>query len=84
MGTDVITYAEIGRGLATDALVGQALAVGRDGTRIDRAVANARTALPGVAIPPRITFDAAALADRINAIADGLRVVPAEASVTTD
>ena len=83
-GTTVITYAEFGRGLATDTLVGEALSVGRDGTVIDRAVANARTALRGVAIAPRITFDADALATRITAVADGLRIAPAEASVVAD
>ena len=81
-GTEEITYAEIDRGLATDALVDQAMAVGRDGTPIDRAVANARTALRGVTIDPQMTFDAQKLADRIAAIAEGLRIEPVDATVT--
>jgi vancomycin resistance protein YoaR len=80
-GTTVITYAEIGRRLDTDALVDQALAVGRDGSAIDRAVANARTAFRGVDLEPRITFDAEELASRVNAVAAGLRIQPVEASV---
>jgi hypothetical protein len=60
------------------------MAVGRDGSAIDRAVANARTALRGVAIGPRVTFDAAKLSDRITSIADRLRIAAAEASVTVD
>ena len=81
-GTTTITYAEIGRRLDTEALVDQALAVGRDGSAIDRAVANARTAVRGVDIEPRVTFDAEKLASRINAVAAGLRIQAVEASVT--
>ena len=80
-GTTVITYAEIGRRLDTEALVDQALAVGRDGSAIDRAVANARTAVRGVDLEPRVTFDAEKLASRINAVAAGLRIQAVEASV---
>ena len=83
-GTEVITYAAIDRHLDTDALIGEAMAVGRDGTAIDRAVANARTALRGVVIAPRLTFDVERLTRRITAIADRLAVAPAEASVVAD
>nr|MBA3234781.1 VanW family protein [Chloroflexota bacterium] len=81
-----ITFAEIGRRVDTDALVTTALGVGRDGSAIDRAVANARTALRGIDVAPRVTFDANALADRIRTIAEDARVDPAEASasVTAD
>ena len=80
-GPVVITYESLGRTLATDQLVAEAMAVGRDGNAIDRAVANARTAIRGVTIAPRMTFDAAALATRINHAADGLKVSALEASV---
>ncbi|MEP6638927.1 MAG: VanW family protein, partial [Chloroflexota bacterium] len=83
-GNVVITYGEIGRTLDADALVDQAMAVGRDGTAIDRAVANARTAFRGVVLEPRVTFDADLLATRITEVANALRVEPAEASVTLD
>jgi Uncharacterized vancomycin resistance protein len=83
-GPAVITYAEIGRGLDTDALISEALAVGRDGTAIDRAVANARTAVRGVHLAPRIVFDRQKLTDRIVAIASVLRIEPVEASVAAD
>lgn len=83
-GPTVITYAEIGRGLDVDGLVSEAVAIGRDGSPIDRAVANARTALRGVRLAPRITFDSQALTDRIAAIARSLRIEPAEASVVAD
>ena len=77
-----ITFAEIGRRVDTDALVTTALGVGRDGSAIDRAVANARTALRGIDLAPRITFDANALADRIRTIAQDSRIEPAEASAS--
>jgi len=80
-GPVVITYQSLGRTLATEQLVDEAMAVGRDGTPIDRVVANARTAIRGVTIAPRMTFDAAALATRINQVADGLDVSALEASV---
>lgn len=83
-GTEVITYAAIDRRIESEALVAEAMAVGRDGTAIDRAVANARTALRGVAIAPRVTFDAEKLRTQIAAIADRLGIVPAEASVAMD
>jgi vancomycin resistance protein YoaR len=83
-GPTVIKFAEIGRGLDTDGLVAEALAVGRDGSTIDRAIANARTAVRGVDLQPRIAFDAQRLADRIAAVAAGLRIDPAEASVKAD
>jgi vancomycin resistance protein YoaR len=80
-GPLVITYQSVGRTLATDQLVGEAMAVGRGGNAIDRAVANARTAIRGVTIAPRMTFDAAALATRINQAAEGQEVSALEASV---
>ncbi len=80
-GTTVITYSEIGRRIDTEALVDEALAVGRDGSAIDRAVANARTAFRGVDLQPRITFDAEKLASRINAVAAGLQIPAVGASV---
>ena len=83
-GPTVITYAEIGRGLEMDQLITEALAVGRDGSPVDRAVANARTALRGVRLAPRITFDAQVLTDRIALIAETLQIEPVEASVVAD
>ena len=83
-GPHEISYAEIGRRIDSDGLVTEAMAHGRDGTVIDRAVANARTALRGAALTPRVTFDQEKLTTAIAAIADGLRITPAEASVVAD
>jgi vancomycin resistance protein YoaR len=80
-GQQVITYAEVGRGPDVDGLIATALAVGRTGSPLDRAVADVRTAIRGVALDPTSTFDAEALATRIGQIADGLRIDPVESTV---
>ncbi|HEX5149758.1 MAG TPA: VanW family protein, partial [Candidatus Limnocylindrales bacterium] len=80
----VITYAEIGRGPDLDALLDAALAVGRHGSPIDRAVADARTALRGVVLDPRVTFDGRELAQRVTALADSLRIDPQDSTVALD
>ncbi|MGZ9161388.1 MAG: VanW family protein [Candidatus Limnocylindrales bacterium] len=81
-GGRTISYAEIGRGPDIEAMVADALAVGRDGTAVERAIADARTALRGVVLTPRVTFDADALAERIVGYADDLAREPVEASVS--
>jgi vancomycin resistance protein YoaR len=77
----VITYGEIGRGPDLELLLDTALAVGRGGSPIDRAVADARTALRGVELEPSATFDAELLTEKVTAIADTLRIDPVDSSV---
>lgn len=77
----VITYAEIGRGPDVESLLDEALAVGRRGSPIDRALADARTALRGIALDPRVTFDGEQLATRVTAIADTLRIEPQDSTI---
>lgn len=83
-GEQVITFAEIGRGPDVDGLLDAALAVGRRGSPVDRAVTDARTALRGVVLDPRVSFDAVALTRRVTAIAEALRIDPLDAAVQTD
>ena len=80
-GEQVISYAEVGRGPDLDAMLAQAIAVGRNGTPVDRAVADARTAVRGVFLEPRVTFDAAKLTEWISAVAESLNTVPIDARV---
>ena len=80
-GEHVISYAEVGRGPDLDAMLAEAIAVGRNGTPVDRAVANARTAVRGVSLEPRVTFDAAKLTEWITAVADSLHTTPVNARV---
>ena len=76
-----ITFAEIGRGPDVDAMVAEALAVGRDGNAVERFIADARTALRGVSLTPKVTFDADALAEHGLAFADSLAREPQDAWV---
>ncbi|MGZ8514714.1 MAG: VanW family protein, partial [Candidatus Limnocylindrales bacterium] len=82
-GEHVISYADIGRRADLDAMLDEAIAVGRDGSPLDRAVADARTVVRGVFLEPKVTFDADALNARITAVADSLRVEPRDAIVET-
>jgi vancomycin resistance protein YoaR len=82
-GEQVVTYAEIGRQPDIDAMLDEAIAVGRDGSPVDRVVADARTVVRGVYLQPLVTFDAARLSERITAIAESLRDEPADARVDT-
>jgi len=66
---DTISYADLGRGPAVDALLDEAFAVGRSGTIVDRGVDEVRTATHGVAIAPAVTVDPTAVASAVAALA---------------
>jgi vancomycin resistance protein YoaR len=80
-GEHVISYADIGRRPDLDAMLDEAIAVGRSGSPVDRVVADARTVVRGVFLLPKVTFNAEELNARITAVADSLRVEPKDASV---
>ncbi len=80
-GERTISFADIGRGPDVDAMVAEALAVGRDGNAVDRFIADARTAFRGVALTPKVTFDADALAEHALDYADSLAREPHDAWV---
>ncbi|HEY4633480.1 MAG TPA: VanW family protein [Candidatus Limnocylindrales bacterium] len=81
-GAAVIPYADIERGPDIDAMLAEAMAAGRADGPVERAISNARTALRGIVLEPRVTFDADALAGRIERHASSLATDPVEASVT--
>ena len=83
-GDQVITYEEIGRGPAVEALLDAAMAVGRRGSPLDRMIADVRTAMRGVALEPAVTFDSDALAARLAAMAEAVRIVPVDWTVVPD
>ena len=83
VGETTISYADIGRGPDIDAMLAEALAVGREGNAIERVIADARTAIRGVTLEPRVTYDADALAEEIVAFTDSLARKPVDASVET-
>ena len=76
-----IAYTEIGRRPDVEAIVADALVAGRGGTPIERVVAEARTALRGVGLAPRITFDGSLVAERLAALTRPLDRDPVDATV---
>jgi vancomycin resistance protein YoaR len=76
-----IAYADVDRRPDVDAMVSDALAVGRSGQPIERMLSNARTAIHGVDLPPRVTFDKARLTGYIETFAAMIGIDPTDASV---
>ena len=76
-----IDYAKIGRKPDVEAMVAEALSVGRSGNTVDRAILNVRTALRGVEITPKVTLDATRLARYVQTHAGRLTVAPKNATV---
>ena len=81
---ETIPWSELGRRLETDALVADAMSVGRSDNPVERVIGNAKTAIRGVSIEPRIVFDPQAVADRVEAFARTLDASPTDASVSVD
>ena len=82
-GNTSIAYADIGRHVDVDGLVADAAAVGRAGSAVDRVIGNAKTALRGVVLAPRVVFDQKLLAAKVQAAASRLERSPIDATVTT-
>ncbi len=76
-----IDYAKIGRRADIDTMVAEAMAVGRSGNALERAILDARTALRGVDLAPRVVFDEALLERAVLNHARRLYVTPVDASV---
>ena len=74
-----IPYEAFGRAADVDAMVADAMGIGRAGNPVERIVADARTALRGVTIQPRVTYDPDRLAERITSYADSLARRPRDA-----
>ena len=81
-GPIAISYESVGRRPDLDAMVAEALGVGRSGNPLERVVADARTAMRGATVTPRVTFDADLVTARISESVGLLTIVPIEASVT--
>jgi vancomycin resistance protein YoaR len=60
-----IPYAAFDRRADVDALVAEALAVGRSGTELEQALAMVHVAAEGVTLEPRLVYDREALASRV-------------------
>jgi vancomycin resistance protein YoaR len=77
-----ISFADIGRGPDVEAMVADAMAIGREGNALDRFVGNARTALRGATLAPKVTYDADLLAQRAIEFADSLSREPRDSWVS--
>jgi vancomycin resistance protein YoaR len=78
-----IDYADIDRRPDLDGMVAEAMAVGRSGSTVERIVLDARTAIRGVDIQPKVLFDDAALARYVRQWAAHLIVDAQDAAVTS-
>lgn len=78
-----IDYDEVGRRPDVEAMVAEAMSIGRAGNPVEQVVADARTALRGVELQPRVTFDAERLARLVRIHAASLDVDPRDASINS-
>jgi vancomycin resistance protein YoaR len=76
-----IDYADVDRRPDVDAMVAEALAVGRSGGPIERIFGHARTALHGIDLASRVTFDKSRLARYVQTHAASAGIEPVDASV---
>lgn len=83
-GPLVVPYASLGRRADVDAMVADALGVGRAGNPIERFIADIRTAIRGVTLEPRVTFDAQRTADRLAVLALAYERAPRDAKVVAN
>lgn len=77
-----IGYAELGREYDLDTMLDEAFSVGRGGTPVDQVGAQMRTMMSGVSIPVAVTWDAAALAQRVAAIAADAQLSASDAFIS--
>jgi vancomycin resistance protein YoaR len=81
-GRDVeIAYEDLDRRIDVETLVADAQAVGRSGSFVDRFVGNARTALRGFDLAPRVLLDDAELAERVREAASRAQRTASSAAV---
>jgi vancomycin resistance protein YoaR len=76
-----LPFSAAGRAPDVDAMVGQAMAIGRAGNVVERVIANTRTVVRGVVVEPQVTFDADELRQIVAGMAAAQHVAPADASV---
>ena len=79
-----INYSDIKRRPDVEAMVAEAMAVGRSGNAVERAILDARTAIRGVDIPARIVMDSSRLARYVQTYAARLNVDPKDAAVESN
>src|SRR4029079_8280131 len=78
----VIPYSSAHREPDVDAMVNQAMSIGRGGNPVEKVIANTRAAVRGITLEPQVSFDAAALSHRIESLAAAQHVGPIDATIT--
>ncbi len=76
-----VTYADVGRRIDVDAVVADAMTVGRAGPAIERLASNVRILVRGVDVAPQATLERAALRYEISTLAGSVDAQPVDASV---
>jgi vancomycin resistance protein YoaR len=77
----VITFADVGRTVDNDAMVAAAMAIGREGSRFDEALAGLRGLLRPTTIPVHLDYDRERLTSTLDSFATRSRRSPTDASV---
>jgi vancomycin resistance protein YoaR len=77
-----ISYAQIHREAAIDSMVERAMAVGRAGNPVERAIANTRTALNGVVLAPQVRYNQNVLTALVNTLAGAQHQSPDNATIS--
>jgi vancomycin resistance protein YoaR len=77
-----ITYAEVGRGPDTSALLDAALAAGREGGPLGILIGAPRAAINGVTLDSAVAYDHDKLAAAVETLATNIDQTPADASVS--
>ena len=77
-----IPYSEISRDYDVEAIVAQAMSVGRGGNPVEQFVAQVRGMFGTVDLQPTISFDSELLSGRVAAIAHAAQVTPTNATIT--
>src|SRR6478609_2536689 len=80
-GDITVPYADIAREAHVDEMVDAALATGRDGTALERAVGEVRLATGGRTVEPWLTIDEAALKAKVEAGLAGLERPPVDSTI---
>ena len=80
--TQQIPYSQLSRTYNLDATIDQALKIGRNGNPIDQIGEQLRTMTSGVALTPTVSYDSAALAQRVQQIVATAQVTPVDATIS--
>ena len=79
-----ISYADVGRGPDTSALVDAALAAGRQGEPFANLIGAPQVAIHGITLDPAVAYDRDKLAAAVETFATMIDQTPADASVSAD